>query len=332
MPSIPDLPHDDLTAAILEVALDSIVGTDRQGTVIIWNPAAEQTFGYTVSEALGRTLNDLIIPPEYREAHQRGLERYLQTGEAHVLGRRVELTALRKDGTSFPCELSIHAIHQGAEVYFTAYLRDLTERKTAEQAIAQLTSELEHRVELRTQQLLEARTYAETLVALSDALQSTEHHQVIGERTLQLLGPVLGARLMTFQLLDQDTLHIISLWGTFPDAPGTYLGLHEYRVEDAPLHWRAVRTGQPVYLDDYGHDPEALPAIRDLAFGAQPIQALSGQVKGCLVAWRENTRPWTEGERTLMQRAAVTLGIALERAEAAKNLEAHRVALHSANE
>ncbi len=125
-----------LKTAVLESALDSVIGMDREGRVFEWNPAAERTFGYTRAEAVGRELSALIIPERLREAHRRGMAHYLRSGEGPVLGRRVEVPALRRDGSEFPCELAITPFALGGELRFTAYLRDLTERKRAEEDLA----------------------------------------------------------------------------------------------------------------------------------------------------------------------------------------------------
>lgn len=124
-------------AAILETALDCIISIDHLGRVVEFNPAAEQTFGYTRAEVIDREMADLIVPPSHRDAHRRGLARYLATGEATVLSRRLELPARRKDGTEFPAELVITAVHLGARPVFTAYLRDVTERKRIDDALRQ---------------------------------------------------------------------------------------------------------------------------------------------------------------------------------------------------
>jgi PAS domain S-box-containing protein len=124
-------------AAILQTALDCIISIDRAGRVVEFNPAAEQTFGYTAAEVAGQDMADLIVPPEQREAYRRGLARYRTTGEGPVLNRRLEMPAWRKDGTEFPAELAITAIHLDGEPIFTAYLRDITDRKRAEVALRQ---------------------------------------------------------------------------------------------------------------------------------------------------------------------------------------------------
>src|SRR6185503_9524873 len=97
-------------AAILDSALECIVTIDHEGRITEFNPAAERTFGYRRDEVLGRQLADVIIPPALRESHRQGFARYLATGETRVLGRRVEITAVRADGGEFPCELAITRI------------------------------------------------------------------------------------------------------------------------------------------------------------------------------------------------------------------------------
>ncbi len=125
-----------LKAAILQSALDCIITMNSDGRVLEWNPASEATFGYGRDEALGRDLADLIVPPALREAHRRGLARYLETGEGPVLEKRIEITAVRSDGCELPVELAIIPIRlQGEAPVFTATLRDISERKRAEQTL-----------------------------------------------------------------------------------------------------------------------------------------------------------------------------------------------------
>jgi PAS domain S-box-containing protein len=121
-----------LKGAILNAALDCIVTITEDSRVVEWNAAAERTFGYTRADVMGRDLTDLIIPPEYRDAHRQGMAHYLATGEGPVLKNRIEIEALRQDGTRFPVELAVNAIHIEDRPHFTAYLRDITERKRAE--------------------------------------------------------------------------------------------------------------------------------------------------------------------------------------------------------
>jgi PAS domain S-box-containing protein len=122
-------------AAILDSALDCIVTIDREGRITEFNPAAERTFGHRRDEVMGKRLADVIVPPPLREKHQQGLTRYLTTGESRVIGQRVEMTAVRADGSEFPVELAITRIPLDGPPSFTGFLRDITERKQAEEKL-----------------------------------------------------------------------------------------------------------------------------------------------------------------------------------------------------
>jgi PAS domain S-box-containing protein len=122
-------------AAMLEAALDAVVTMDAGGRVIGWNHAAEAIFGYSAAEAGGREMAELIVPAHLREAHRRGLARYLETKRGVVLDRRLELTGMRRDGSEFPVELTITRIALPGPPTFTGYLRDITARVTAEREL-----------------------------------------------------------------------------------------------------------------------------------------------------------------------------------------------------
>ncbi len=125
-----------MSAAVIRTALDAVISIDQEGNIIEFNPSAEKTFGYTRDQVMGRSMVDVIIPARMRDAHRRGLRRYLETGESRVLERRVEVTALCADGHEIPVELAITAIRlEGRAPIFTAFLRDITDRK---QAVAEM--------------------------------------------------------------------------------------------------------------------------------------------------------------------------------------------------
>jgi PAS domain S-box-containing protein len=132
--------------AILDSALDCIIVIGDDGRVREWNIAAERLFGYRRERAVGRELVDLIIPPELRARHLAGLAQYRATGEGPVLGRRIEVPALRADGTRLDVELAITPYQVNGKPVFTAYVRDITERmrtearRSAQYAIASLIS------------------------------------------------------------------------------------------------------------------------------------------------------------------------------------------------
>lgn len=140
--------HDSLEAsetrkaAILESALDGLITIDHRGHVVEFNPAAERIFGYPRDQAVGREMAELIIPPVYRERHRKGLEHYLATGEGPVLGKLIELSAVRSDGTEFPVELAIVPIPLEGPPMFTGHVRDITVRKLAEEQLRTQTENL----------------------------------------------------------------------------------------------------------------------------------------------------------------------------------------------
>lgn len=154
-------------AAIVQTALDCIVGMDSEGRVTEWNPAAELTFGYTRGEAMGQELASLIIPVALRDQHRQGLSRYLITHEGPILGKRLELRAVRKSGDEFPVELTITPVDDGGSPAFTGYLRDITEPKQAE-AQRELLLESERA----------ARMEAERAGRMKDEFLATLSHEI----------------------------------------------------------------------------------------------------------------------------------------------------------
>jgi PAS domain S-box-containing protein len=147
---------EERTRAILDNAYDGFVGINEHGLITEWNTAAETMFGWTRQEALGRTLTDTIIPAHYREAHRRGMQRFIATGEGAVLDRRIELSAVRRDGTEFPIELSIRAMKLNDTHTFSAFIADITERKKTQADINELNRTLEQRVADRTNELVKS--------------------------------------------------------------------------------------------------------------------------------------------------------------------------------
>ena len=108
---------------------------DDRGRVTYLNPSAERTFGYGRGEAIGRELSEAIVPPSWRDAHRRGLTRYLTTLESRILDRRIELTAMRADGTEFPVELTVTRVELPGQNGFIGFVRDITDRVRFEQEL-----------------------------------------------------------------------------------------------------------------------------------------------------------------------------------------------------
>src|SRR5215212_511285 len=121
--------------AVVDAALDAIVTMSADGLIRSFNHSAELIFGYTAEEAIGQRL-EMLMPQRFRKLHRAGLRRYLNTGEAHVIGQpRLELAGRRKDGTEFPLELSISETREGEDILFIGIIRDITERKRSEEEL-----------------------------------------------------------------------------------------------------------------------------------------------------------------------------------------------------
>lgn len=142
-PPTPEFAQAGLERALLDSALDCIISMDSGGKVREFNKAAERLFGYKREEVIGKELAGLIIPPSLRDRHRVGLQRYLDTGEGPVLGKRLEVMALRADGSEILVELAITALHRETDPVFTAYLRDITDRRRGDEASRRLAAIIE---------------------------------------------------------------------------------------------------------------------------------------------------------------------------------------------
>ncbi|MEO5510416.1 MAG: ATP-binding protein, partial [Longimicrobiales bacterium] len=126
---------------VINSALDAIVTTDATSVITGWNARAEALFGWSEGDAVGKSLAETIIPEPYRERHERGVKHYLATGEGPILNRRIEITALHRNGHEFPVELTVAPVQSPGQVGFTAFIRDMTgelearRRRDAEHAV-----------------------------------------------------------------------------------------------------------------------------------------------------------------------------------------------------
>ena len=144
---------EQLARGIIDTALDAFVQIDENGHVRSWNSQAEKIFGWSHDEAVGQKLDELIIPEIHRANHASGIARFLSTGEGPILGRRIEIEALRRDGTEIRVELSVTALKRRDGFLFNGFIRDLTDRIAAEdrirqaekmEAVGQLTGGIAH--------------------------------------------------------------------------------------------------------------------------------------------------------------------------------------------
>ena len=122
--------------SVVNHVVDGIVTIDQHGIVTTFNPAAERLFGYVAGEVIGRNVK-MLMPEPYRSGHDGYIENYLRTGRARIIGTGREVVGRRRDGSVFPMDLAISAFHHGGERYFTGIVRDITERKRAEEDLRQ---------------------------------------------------------------------------------------------------------------------------------------------------------------------------------------------------
>lgn len=136
--------------SIIESSLDAIITIDIKGIVTEWNTQAHSLFGYSNEEAIGQRLSELIIPEEFRASHEMGMKHYRKTGEGPVLNKRIEIFAVNKDGKNFPIELSITPVEVKGEMFFSAFVRDITLKKKAEKDMEQALSKEKELNELKS--------------------------------------------------------------------------------------------------------------------------------------------------------------------------------------
>ena len=165
------------SSAILETSLDCIVTADHEGRILEFNQAAEKTFGYRRDEVIGKLLTETIAPESMRESQSNGLKRVVEAGEARLLGLRTEMIARRADGSEFPIELAVGRVALDGPPIFTGFIRDITERKHAEEEVARLRSQLELDNAYLKEQVKEGLAFGEivgTSPALVEVLQQVD--------------------------------------------------------------------------------------------------------------------------------------------------------------
>ncbi len=168
------------TSAVLASALEGIVTMDEEGRIVDLNAAGERMFGHRLEDVAGRQLAEILIPPEYRARHSAALARYLETGEGTILGRNLEVEALRANGDRFPIELTVTRVEMPGSPMFTGFIRDLTERKLAERQLRE--TEERYRTLIEN---LPAATYIDEVDELSTTLFVTPQIESIWGYTPQ---------------------------------------------------------------------------------------------------------------------------------------------------
>ena len=301
--------------AIVEGSLDAIVTIDADGRITEFNPAAEAMFGYPSTEIVGRLMADVIVPPEDREAHARGLARYLRTGHAVILGRRVEVNALRRDGTRFAVELSIHRTGESGPAAFTGLIRDISERVRVTSALRASEERYRRQRAAMTRLIRDERLYHGDLeIALR---QITETVAV----TLN------AARVSVYRY--ERAPAVLRALDVYELGAGRHSEGTELAAAALPAYVQAIAQMEIVAANDPRHDPRTSELADEhlLPRGVTSMMSaaihLDGALHGVLcVEHIGPPREWTPEDETFTVAAANLVSLALEGHQRRKTQEA----------
>ena len=275
----------DLAMAVVETANEAFVGMSAEGAITAWNSAAESTFGWSAEEAIGRMVADTVVPQEHREAHRRGLERFLRTGDGPVLGKRLELSALHKDGHEFPVEMTISSVRGDDGWSFHAFMHDISDRKRQD-------AERQRNARYRELQLAVSRVLAESATA-DDAIPGV----------VAALGKGMGWEVGGYWKAEpgSSALRCEVFWrwdgSDFGDFESATRALELQPGEGLPGRVHASR--EPAWIEDVSADPDfprADPAAAAGLRGAVAVPLMrETRVVGVLEFFSSKLRPPDEG-------------------------------------
>ena len=287
---------------ILEIAQDAIISVDSNQRIILFNQGAEKVFGYTQAEVIGRPL-DLLLPQRFEEVHRKHIEEFTRSADvARTMGQRREVSGRRKDGHEFPAEASISKLDLGGELVFTVILRDITERKRAEQRLV-----AQHTV---TQVLAEAATLEEAT-----------------PRILQAVCEGLGWDVGELWRTDRAAgLRCVEVWHKESVAASQFVAMSRDRtfLPGVGLPGRVWASRQPAYIPDVVQDPNfprASIAAREglhAAFGFPLL--LGGEVVGVMDFFSREIRQPNQDLLDTMATIGSQMGQFIERKRAEAEL------------
>ncbi len=302
---------------LFDRALDAVVAMDAAGDVIAWNGAAEDMFGWPREKAMGASMGELIVPPKHRESHAKGLEHYNRTGEGPVLEQRVKITAMHRDGTEFPVELSIFALPmEGGEQSFYAFIRSLAVEQAA-----------------RLEQEMRARE-GEALLAVAQKLLEDVSFDEFTQFCLETVCEISGMEAAHFHVvrgrgsnarLDPTGIWHLANESFQPVVQATSL-LHFALGEGLP--GRAWQTGELESLDIMAEPDQFVRKDVFEAVGLTRAVALpvwkDGNVQGVLEFFGPSSARQDKDVMRLLQTIGSQIGVAISRKESAEHRETLR--------
>jgi PAS domain S-box-containing protein len=315
-----------LKTSIFETALDAVISIDEKGRVVEFNPAAERIFGYRRADAVGKEMAALIIPETLRDAHRAALARVVAGAEPRLLGQRLELTALRSDGSEFPVELSITALatEDAHPALFTGFVRDITSRKEIERERASLL--VRERASRREAEMAQRQT--EFIAEVGTVLDTALDYRRALEELARIAVPRLGDWCVIDVVEDDGSIARYAVAHANPDRRELIKRLRDRYPADPnasqglPL---TIRTGEsqliPAITDEMlevgnlAQDEEHAAVLRELGFRSAIIVPLRarGRILGAVgfALGGESTRRYEPADLTyaedLARRAALAL-------------------------
>jgi len=281
--------------SVVQSAVDAIILADNNGNVVSWNKAAATTFGYREQEMVGKPLTQLI-PERYREAHRRGLERVRSTGESRLVGQTVELQGLRKDGSEFPLELSLATWKTKGENYFSGIIRDISDRKRADNRLA-------------------------AQLAVSLALVDSDTLREAAPRFLRAVCDIVGWELGVIWLIDHDAqvLRCDLVWHVPSVNAAEFIALSRETTFSSGigLPGRVWASGEPAWIPNVLKDsnfPRARLAAKAGLHGAFgfPIKS-RGETLGVIEFFSRDIRPPDTSLLQMMADIGIKIGQFIER-------------------
>ena len=302
--------------AILNAAFDCVVTMDHHGNIVEVNEAAERTFGYTAEELVGRELASMMVPPRLRDAHRRGLKRYVVTGESDIVNHPLEIEAMRKDGSEFPVELAVTRPDLPGPPLFCGYIRDVTERRNADLALRRLVDE---QAALRR-----------VATAVAAEPEPGEVFRLVTEE----VGHLLDAHTANMVRFDGGGwLTVVGGWNE-PGARSVPVG-ESMQLDGDTVAAKVWRTGRPARVDSYEKTPGKIAEfLRELGLRsavAAPV-TLGAGVWGAVIVSSSHPEPFPRGAEQRLADFAELAGQALANAHAREELAASRARIVEAGD